>query len=495
MARLLLAQDALLPPNFHRKAPASMRFARHLLTLGVTRYGAEERGDALSQKIAELGPSYIKLGQFLATRPDIIGDIMAADLRHLQDKMRPFDTKLAHAMLDEHLDRHERFITDLGPPVAAASIAQVHMARNVRHPSEKIAVKFLRPNIEETLRAELSIFKRVAWIIEKCLPKARRLRPIDSLATLARTMAFETDLRLEAAALAEMYENTKADPYFSVPRVIWEATAKQILSMEWVDGTPASDISALREKGHDLPLLAVRLIQSFLTHALRDGFFHADMHQGNLLIAKDGTLIGIDLGINGRLDENSRRFLAEILHGFITRDYESVARVHFEAGYVPANNSMSEFAQALRSIGEPIRDQNAGEISMAHLLNQLFEVTEQFQMETQPQLLLLQKTMVTVEGVARSFDPNLNFWDAASPVIGDWLKSQLGPEAQFRAARNSLKQAGRALHRLPDTLATLEHAAKTLMREEPAKTDRTTRWLSIAALAVGLVAISLYFLG
>jgi ubiquinone biosynthesis protein len=263
--------------------------------------------------------------------------------------------------------------------------------------------------------------------------------------------------------------------------------------MQWIDGIPASDLVALRAAGHNMTLLAERLIQTFLRHALRDGFFHADMHQGNLLIASDGTLVGIDLGINGRLSPDSRRFLAEILHGFIIRDYELVARVHFEAGYVPRDNNMAEFAQALRSIGEPIRDQNAGDISMAHLLNQLFEITEQFQMQTQPQLLLLQKTMVTVEGVARSFDPDLNFWDAASPVISDWLKKQLGPEAQLRSVRDSVLGAGRALQRLPQTLSALETASQKLLQDTP-RADRMARWLGAIAMLAAAAAMALFWL-
>ncbi len=493
MARILLAQDSLLPPHFKTEAPPMLRAMRTILTFGAPRFDSNERGTALSSRIAKLGPTYIKLGQFLATRPDVIGDKMAADLQHLQDKMPPFDTAQARAMLEQEIPAADKLISNLSEPVAAASIAQVHMADDARQPGRKLAVKFLRPHIEATLRDELLVFQSLARWLERLSPKSRRLRPVESLKTLARTMAFETDLRLEAAALSEMQENSKDDPYFTVPEVVWEATSKRILSMQWIDGIPASDLVALRAAGHNMTLLAERLIQTFLRHALHDGFFHADMHQGNLLIASDGTLVGIDLGINGRLSPDSRRFLAEILHGFIIRDYELVARVHFEAGYVPRDNNMAEFAQALRSIGEPIRDQNAGDISMAHLLNQLFEITEQFQMQTQPQLLLLQKTMVTVEGVARSFDPDLNFWDAASPVISDWLKKQLGPEAQLRSVRDSVLGAGRALQRLPQTLSALETASQKLLQDTP-RADRMARWLGAIAMLAAAAAMALFWL-
>ena len=494
MVRLLLAQDSLLPPNFATEAPRSMRALRAFLTLGAPRFDDDIRGNALSSRIAKLGPTYIKLGQFLATRPDIIGDKMAADLRHLQDKMPPFDTALAAAVLKQEIPASASIIRDLSGPIAAASIAQVHTAFDARDPSRKLAVKFLRPNIEAVLREELQVFQMIARWVERLSPRSRRLRPVESLKMLARSMAFETDLRLEAAALSEMYQNSKDDEGFTVPEVVWEATSKRVLTMQWIDGVSASDLAALRDAGHDMTQLAVRLIQTFLKHALRDGFFHADMHQGNLLIARDGTIVGIDLGINGRLSPDSRRFLAEILHGFIIRDYDLVARIHFEAGYVPKDNNMAEFAQALRSIGEPIRDQNAGDISMAHLLNQLFEITEQFQMQTQPQLLLLQKTMVTVEGVARSFDPELNFWDAASPIISNWLKKQLGPEAQLRSMRDSVIGAGRALQRLPQTLSTLETAAQSLMQGEPRRGDKAARWIGIFAIIVASVALALFWL-
>jgi ubiquinone biosynthesis protein len=492
MMRLLLAQDSVLPPDFKKRAPLTLRAARRIFTLGVPNYGHSERGEKLSKRIADLGPTYIKLGQFLATRPDVIGANLAADLRLLQDKMAPFDQAIAEQLLHDEIPDADRFIVELGAPVAAASIAQVHRAKDARNRDQDLAVKLLRPNIETKLRNELRVFFTIARLVERFVPRARRLRPTDSLNVLQRTISLETDLRLEAAALSEMYENTKDDPFFTVPKVIWEATSKQILTMEWIDGTPASHVDALTKAGHDMPTLATRLIQTFLNQALRDGFFHADMHQGNLMIAHDGVLVGIDFGIVGRLDYDSRRFLAEILHGFITRDYDKVARVHFEAGYVPKRNSIDEFAQALRSIGEPIRDQNAENISMANLLTHLFDVTAQFEMETQPQLLLLQKTMVTVEGVARSFDPKLNIWDAAQPIVSTWLKKELGPEGKLREARAGLKNISRTIKGLPDTLAALQSAATQLTEPEPQKPDRVARIIGLTALFIGLYAIWLF---
>jgi ubiquinone biosynthesis protein len=496
MMRLLLAQEALLPDGFHRQAPLSVRIFRRLFTFGARRFNGQEGKHELADFIRRLGPSYIKLGQFLATRPDVIGDAMAADLGHLQDRLPPFAAELVDKILLDELGDYSQHMSQPGPALAAASIAQVHQAHRPDNVDDKLAVKILRPNIEITLARELAVFLALAKCVEWLMPSARRLRPVAALETLSRSIQGETDLRMEAAALSEMAANTQDDKDFTVPAVVWEASTRRVLTMQWIDGTSAADIAGLRAAGHDLPALGARLIQSFLTLALRDGFFHADMHQGNLLIKADGTIVGIDLGITGRLDMASRRFLAEILHGFITRDYYKVAAVHLEAGYVAAHHNVDEFAQALRSIGEPIRDQDADNISMARLLTQLFEVTEQFQMETQTQLILLQKTMVTVEGVARGLDPKLNIWNAAEPIVSDWLKSQLGPQAILRDINENAGRTLRALRRLPDTLAQAERGAAALQamaeqgasRGQSAKTGRLTKIVSWSALALAAAA-------
>ena len=501
MARLLLAQDALLGPDFFTRAPRWLRVARRLFTLGVTRYDAAKRGQALSDKIRKLGPTYIKLGQFLATRPDMIGVAMAQDLTHLQDRLPAFGDAQVARILAAELDKPDAILDQLSAPVAAASIAQVHQAIH-RQTGEKLAVKILRPGIEKRLKGELDLLARMAGLAERFIPATHRLRPVDAIATLARSIQGETDFRMEAAALSEMGENSAADAGFGVPRIIWEASSQQVLTMSWVDGVPASDIEALKKAGHDLPDLAQRLLQIFLTLALRDGFFHADMHQGNLLIQEDATIMAIDLGICGRLDHDSRRFLAEILHGFITRDYKKLAEVHIEAGYVPAHHNVSEFAQALRAVGEPIRDRDADEISMGRVLAQLFQITEQFDMVTQPQLLLLQKTMVTVEGVARSFDPKVNIWDASEKLVGDWLRKSIGPQAVLQDMADNAGRTLRMVQRLPDTLQELERGAKAVQRmgahkasETPSKaTDRLARVLGLSALGLALAAIVYRFL-
>lgn len=459
--RLLGAQESLLPPDFHRQAPLMLRVLRRVLIIGAMRFddakkdGNQKRGKTLSDKLQKLGSIYIKLGQSLATRPDIIGAEMAADLQHLQDQLPPFDDTEVQRILTDELDvPRDEYFTKFSAPIAAASIAQVHRA--TLKDGTDVAVKLLRPNIAQKLNAELEVFFWVAKWVEKLMPASRRIRPVAGVQALADSVKLELDLRLEAAALSEMSENIHADEKFRVPEVVWSGTGRRMLTMHWVDGVKLSDIAGLKKVGHDLPDLAQRLLQNFLTHALRDGFFHGDMHQGNLLVEDNGHLVAIDLGIMGRLDQDSRRFLAEIIYGFITRDYQKLAEVHFEAGYVKDDKNKEAFAQALRAIGEPISGQGADDISMAKLLAQLFDVTEQFDMEAQPQLLLLQKTMVVTEGVARSLDPKLNIWAIAEPVVSKWLKTEIGPEAILKDALGGLRglqKSAKQLAALPDTLA------------------------------------------
>jgi len=341
-----------------------------------------------------------------------------------------------------------------GPAVAAASIAQVHRAE-VESPEGRrpVAVKVLRPGIERRFQVDLDAFRSAAGAAESVSAEARRLRLVEVVDTLARTVAIEMDLRLEAAAIAEMAENTKDDPDFRVPAIDWERTARNVLTLEWIDAAPLSDRERLAAKGVDLKHLARALLQTFLRHALRDGFFHADMHPGNLFVDDAGHLIAVDFGIMGRLGPNERRFLAEILYGFITRNYRRTAEVHFEAGYVPPRHSVESFAQAIRAIGEPIHNRAASEISMAKLLTLLFEITGLFDMRTRPELLLLQKTMVVAEGVARSLDPDLDMWATAEPVVREWVERHLGPAGRIEDAAEGAAEVGRFLGGVPGLLA------------------------------------------
>lgn len=448
--------------------PAAARAAVRLARL-IERRKAGPGAARLSAALTALGPSYVKLGQFLATRPDVVGQAIAQDLESLQDKLPPFPQAEAEAAVAQALGVPvAAAFAAFGPAVAAASIAQVHKAE-VETPSGRraVAVKVLRPGVEDRLKVDIDAFRFAAREAERFSAEARRLRLTEVIATLARTVAIELDMRLEAAAAGEMSENVKDDPGFRVPAIDWERTARGVLTLEWIDGTPLSDRAALLARGLDLPALGRAVIQNFLRHAVRDGFFHADMHPGNLFVDMDGRLVAVDFGIMGRLNPKERRFLAEILYGFIRRDYRRAAEVHFEAGYVPAHHSVDAFTQAIRAIGEPIHNRKAEDISMAKLLTLLFEITALFDMRTRPELLLLQKTMVVAEGVARMLDPRLDIWTASEPVVRDWLTRHLGPAGRIEEAAQGVGDLGRFLAAAPALLARagrlaerLEHAAR-----------------------------------
>jgi len=408
----------------------------------------------ISNALADLGPSYIKLGQFLATRRDVIGPDLTSDLAHLQDKLPPFSMGEARRAIRDSLGQEtDTLFATFSEPIAAASIAQVHRA-TIREPDgslRPVAVKILRPGIEKRFHNDLESFYFAARLIERFHPPSRRLRPVAVVDTLAEWTRLEMDLRLEAAAMSEMAENIEraGDPGFRVPKVYWERTAARVMTIEWIDAIHMADLEAIDRAGISREALGKHVIRSFLRQAMRDGFFHADMHQGNLFVEPDGTLIPVDFGIMGRLGPNEKRFLAEILYGFIVRDYRRSAQMHLDAGYVPSHHNVETFAQALRSIGEPLMNRTAEEISMARLLSQLFEITEMFDMKTRPELLLLQKTMVVVEGVARSLDPKLNIWTAAEPVVKDWVERQIGPRARLNEAAEGLGALGGLLAEAP----------------------------------------------
>ncbi|HEV7254391.1 MAG TPA: 2-polyprenylphenol 6-hydroxylase [Mesorhizobium sp.] len=481
------------------------RFARAFERRGAARRNRSER---LSDAVARLGPSYVKLGQFLATRPDVVGAPVANDLAKLQDRMAFFPVPSAVRAVEDSLGRPmDDLFAFFGPPVAAASIAQVHPAgiREADGGTRRVAVKVIRPGVREQFRRDLESYFLAARSLERLIPSTRRLKPVKVTGLLAQTTRIEMDLRLEGAALSELGENTRDDPGFRVPRVDWERTGRDAVTMEWIDGVKMSNTSGLVEAGHDLKRLAASLIQSFLRHTLRDGFFHADMHPGNLFVEGDGTIVAVDLGIAGRLGKKERRFLAEILYGFIQRDYLRVAQVHFEAGYVPRRHDVAAFAQAIRAIGEPIHGQSAETISMARLLTLLFEVTELFDMAARPELVLLQKTMVVVEGVARSLDPGFNMWKAAEPVVGDWIRGNLGPrgflsdlEEGVRALATFAAQAPELLARAERISAELERAAEKGIRIDQDTVGRAGRsgagvafatMLALWAIAAALVWI------
>ncbi|WP_336070637.1 2-polyprenylphenol 6-hydroxylase [Nitratireductor rhodophyticola] len=473
------------------------------------RSARRDRPERLAQAVNRLGPSYVKLGQFLATRPDVVGHDMARDLSLLQDRMDTFPEAQARMAIQSSLGLPvEELFVEFDGPVAAASIAQVHEARVDAGEAEprKVAVKIIRPGVRRRFQNDLESYFLAAHLQERFMPSTRRLKPVKVAETLAQVTKIEMDLRLEAAAISEIQENTKDDPGFRVPAVDWQRTGRDVMTLEWVNGTKMSNIDALREAGHDLDALARTLIQSFLRHTLRDGFFHADMHPGNLFVEDDGTIVAVDFGITGRIGRKERHFLAEILYGFITRDFRRVAEVHFEAGYVPAHHDVAAFAQALRAIGEPIHGQSAETISMARLLTLLFEVTELFDMQTRPELLLLQKTMVVVEGVARTLDPHFNMWKTAEPVVSDWIAANLGPRGMLNDAREGVGALVALVRQAPDLAARTERLSREIdtmaqkgLRFDPETAEAIGRAearhsrggrLALWVIAIALVAIA-----
>ena len=406
-------------------------------------------GEKLCVALESMGTTFIKLGQFLATRPDIIGEEVANDLVKLQDKLPAFDLYEAKQIIKKELgEKQFNKIIDISEPIAAASIAQVHLAK-IEHDGKSIdvAIKILRPDIEKLFNEELDALMLFAYIVESTVSKSKRLKLVEVVHLLREITNIEMDLRFEAAAANELFENTKNDKGFNVPKIYWNYTSKKILTLDKVNGISIREQEQLEKMGVNLKSLAENLIQHFLKHAIRDGFFHGDMHQGNLFVDSSGNIVPVDFGIMGRLDKNNRKFLAEILFGFIQRDYTKVAEVHFQAGLVPKNASKEEFAQALRSVGEPIFGQSIKDISGGNLLGQLFEITEKFNMATQTPLLLLQKTMVVVEGVARKLYPETNIWEVSRPILEDWIKNLKGPKASIDSAINTSTEI---LKRIPD---------------------------------------------
>ncbi|WP_149587586.1 2-polyprenylphenol 6-hydroxylase [Tabrizicola flagellatus] len=466
------------------RAPPRLRFAARMLGWPFKWLGL--KGDPelppATRALTALGPAYIKFGQVLSTRPDIVGEELADQLKYLQDKLPPFPTETARNMIEAELEVPvSDLFSDFSEPVAAASIAQVHRAR-LADTGEEVAVKVLRPGIERAFRKDIDAFYLAARWIERLAPFSRRLRPVDVIAHFEGVVMGELDLRLESSSAAEFAANTAQDEGFQVPKPHWFLSSRNVMTLGWAEGIGLNDVEAIEAAGHDRRVLGARVLQLFLNHALRDGFFHADMHQGNLKVAANGDIIAYDFGIMGRIDEYTRRVYAEILMGFIRKDYRRVAEVHFEAGYVPADRDIDEFARALRAVGEPIFGMDASRISMARLLAYLFEVTERFGMETRTELILLQRTMVVVEGVARSLDPHINIWQVASPIVERYIRENVGPRAVLR----DLVKTTRVLARFGPKLPALVEAQ--LIRAgnpatQPPRPQSSLRWVFWPALA------------
>ncbi len=456
----LARHDALFPLDQVTALAPLLRTARLL----ARRRGPEEPrpGKRLAAALSELGPSFIKLGQILSTRADLFGDEIAADLASLQDRLPPFPGRQARALIEAEFGEPvaNLFADFEDTAVAAASIAQVHFARTTD--GQEVAVKVLRPGIAEAFARDLDLFFWLAALVERLQPALRRLKPVEVVETLAEMVQIEMDLRFEAAAACELAENFAGDPGFRVPRVDWRRTGRTVLTLERISGIRIDDRAALLAAGHRIDDLLAKAASAFFNQVFRDGFFHGDLHPGNMFVAADGALVVVDFGIMGRLDRATRYYLADMLLGFLSGDYRRVAEVHFAAGYVPSRRSIDAFAQACRSIGEPILGKPLQEISIARLLAQLFQVTEQFDMETQPQLLLLQKTMVLVEGIGRRLDPGANIWALGRPLIEAWMLENRGPEARLRQSLETLIETA---ERLPQLVQNLEELVSKWSRE------------------------------
>ena len=465
IARRLAKSDALEIISKIHKPPLIIKTLLKIFSFSFSQKtdssNDKSEEDKLCESIQGMGTTFIKLGQFLATRPDIIGEEISKKLEKLQDRLPPFKMQVAKNILKESLGVDNfNTILNLSEPVAAASIAQVHKAQiNENGTVKDVAIKILRPEIKKVFNEEIDALMLLAYIIQSTVTKTKRLKLVEVVFLLKEITNHEMDLRFEAAAANEFSENTKNDSGFFVPKIYWNYTSEKVLTLDWVDGVSIRERDLINEKNIDVKNIASNIIQHFLRHAVRDGFFHADMHQGNLFINESGQIVPIDFGIMGRIDKLNRRYLAEILFGFIQRDYKKVAEVHLVAGLVPNNVNVDELAQALRSIGEPIFGQSVKDISGGKLLKQLFDITEKFNMQTQPQLLLLQKTMVVVEGVARKLNPETNIWETSRPVLEKWLRETKDPINNFT---ETLKDSAEVLRKLPELPQMMEKANQAL---------------------------------
>lgn len=482
VAMTLVRYDVLLPAEYYDRYPTSLQAAHTALSIFSKRRRGRSVGERLAKALERLGPAYVKVGQFLATRPDMIGVTVAQELGRLKDRLPPFPRTVALDTINAELGGTEELFAGISEAMAAASIAQVHQAIVPRQ--GVVAIKVMRPRIEKKMAKEMAALRFLAQGIEFFSPRSRRLEPVQFIDTVKAATERELDLRLEAGAAAEFREVAEKDGYLAVPEIDWSRSSKRVMTLDWIDGVPLTDTRALDKAGADRSELAIKITRGFLAAALDYGFFHADMHEGNLMYGKDGKLWIVDFGIMGRIGHKERRYLAEILYGFLRRDYRRVAEVHQEAGYVPEKFTVEEFAQALRAIGEPIFGKTADSISMSRLLLQLFDVTHMFGMHLRPELVLLQKTMVQVEGVARGLDPKHDMWTAARPIVERWVERELGAEAMAKRAIDEVGHGLGALRRLPHTLIALEAAARKVSTEAP-REER--KWYQMPAFWLGLV--------
>lgn len=434
------------------QAPATPKGVKRLAR--IARFGASiPKTPDYAGAFRAIGPAAIKLGQSLATRPDLVGEAAARNLLTLQDSLPPVAFDKVAPVIEQTLGKPiSALFSHINPdPVGSASIAQVYRATTIE--GQDVAVKVLRPGIADRFTRDIETYEWAAAHFETMGGEAARLRPRLVIANLKRWTARELDLRREAASASELADAMTNEAGYKIPTIDWERTSRSVMTLEWIDGIKISNHADLIAAGHDTKVIANRLVLTFLRQAISEGFFHADMHQGNLFVMADGTIAAIDFGIMGRINRQARLWLAEILYGLITGNYKRVAEIHFEAQYVPAHHNVDEFATALRAVGEPMRGKPVSELSVGQMLDGLFAITRDFDMQVQPHLLLLQKTMVMVEGVASSLNPAINMWETAAPFVRSWLRDELGPEA---AVADRLIDDWRLLRRIPDLVRRAE---------------------------------------
>ena len=445
--------------------------------------------------LESLGPIFVKLGQVLSTRPDLLPPEYAQELARLQDKVPPFDAELSRRQIETSLRRPvgELFAEFAAQPVASASIAQVHKAR--LHSGEAVAVKVLRPNLVPVIEQDLALMRVGAWLLERLLPDGRRLKPREVVAEFDKYLHDEVDLMREAANASQLGRNFKGSSMLMVPQVYYDYCSRDVLTIEWMDGTPIADIATLKAKGIDLPKLAVYGVEIFFTQVFRQGFFHADMHPGNILVADDGRYIALDFGIVGSLTDYDKRYLAINFLAFFNRDYHRVATAHIESGWVPPDTRPEELEAAVRAVCEPFFNKPLSEISFGLVLMRLFETSRRFNVEIQPQLVLLQKTLLNIEGLGRQLDPNLDLWATAKPFLMKWMDEQVGPKALLRNLKDEAPDWAELLPSLPRKLSMLvDENRQQEMRDAYVHLvkiqQRQSLWL--AAIAVVLLLMLLF---
>jgi ubiquinone biosynthesis protein len=456
----------------------------------------EARGVRLRRALEALGPIFVKFGQVLSTRRDLLPPDIADELAKLQDQVPPFAAELAVAEVERAFGRpiakvFEKFEPQ---PIASASVAQVHVA--VLPGGTEAAVKILRPGMMPVIAKDLALMDAAAGLVERLWADGRRLKPREVVAEFARHLSEELDLMREAAHASQLRRNFLDSPLLAVPEVYWDWCTSTVMTMQRMHGTPVSQVDELRRQGVDIPKLARAGVEIFFTQVFRDAFFHADMHPGNILVTPEGRYVALDFGIMGTLTEVDKQYLAQNFLGFFQRDYARVARAHLEAGWVPADTRMDEFEGAIRAVCEPFFDRPLKEISFGRALLRLFQTSRRFNVEIQPQLVMLQKTLLNIEGLGRQLDPELDLWSTAKPFLEKWMREQVGLKGLLRALRNEaprwatmLPQLPRLLHRAlaDDRVGRVERALEELLAVE----RRRNRMMAIAVAIAAIAAMTL----